>query len=168
MKRENVRKSKACLKTLGKNGFRSPYQLLSDNSFIKAVNKSRITPFAFTDLFKNEPKFFMTKCTYEIHKPNLVEKDFSGSCEIIKCGHEKADVNCVYNFIKENNPHHYILATNNLFYIHKYKESKAIPILKISRCNLKIECNKLDTEIKEHVSEPASRGELKRLKKMFD
>ena len=71
MKRENVRKSKACLKTLGKNGFRSPYQLLSDNSFIKAVNKSRITPFAFTDLFKNEPKFFMTKCTYEIHKPNL-------------------------------------------------------------------------------------------------
>lgn len=168
MKRESIRKSKTWLKVLRTNGFRSPYQLLSDNSFIKAVNKSRISPAAFTDLFKNEPKFFMTKCTYEIHKPNLIEKDFSGSGEIIKCGHEKADVNCVYNFIKEGNPHHYILATNNLFFINKFKESKNLPLLKISRSSLQIECNKLETEAKAFVADAASKGELKRLKKIFE
>lgn len=168
MKRENIRKSKRCLKALKTNGFRSPFQIISDNSFIKAVNKMKLRPSMFTEIFRTEPKFFITKCTYEIHKPNLIEKDFTGSSEIVKCGHEKPDANCVYNFIKEDNPHHYILATNNSAMILKLKESKTIPILKVSRSGLKIECNKLATETKMHIAEKASKGELKRLKKMFD
>lgn len=168
MKRETIRQTKKSLKVLKNNGFRPPFQIITDNSFIKAINKAKVSPAMFTDLFRNEPKFFMTKCTYDLHKANLVEKDFSGYCEIIKCGHEKADINCVYNFIKENNPHHYILATNNLAYILKLKESKHIPILKISKSVLKIECNQLNTENKQYVAEKASKGELKRLKKMFE
>lgn len=168
MKRENIRKSKESFKVLERNGFRAPYQLLTDNSFINAVNKSRLTPSMFTDLFKSEPKYFMTKCTYEIHKPHLVERDFTGSCEIIKCGHEKPDINCVYNFIKEGNSHHYILATNNLFFIKKYKEDNHIPILKIVKSVLQIDCNSLSREAKQFIAEPASKSELKKLKKLFD
>ena len=100
MKRENIVQAKKCLNILKNNGFRAPFNILSDNFIIKAVNKLKIRPSMFHEIFKSEPKFFITKCSYEIHKPILVEKDFSGSSEIIKCGHEKPDSECTYTFIK--------------------------------------------------------------------
>lgn len=109
----------------------------------------------------------MTKCTYELHKKLLSDKDFSGVCEIIKCNHETPSKTCACEFIKEENPHHYIFATNNLHFINKLKDSKHIPVLKIFKSVLTIECNKLDPNKLVYVGEKASKGEIKRLKTMF-
>lgn len=167
MKREIARKSKRWLKALKSNGFREPYQIIVDNSFILIANKHKVTQAVFNEFFRCEPKFFMTKCTYELHKKHLVDRDFSGVCEIIKCSHEMPSKTCACEFIKEENPHHYIFATNNLHFINKLKESKHIPILKIFKSVVMIECNKLDFKKPIYTGEKASKGEIKRLRAMF-
>ncbi|ELA42461.1 uncharacterized protein VICG_00560 [Vittaforma corneae ATCC 50505] len=166
MKQTIAKKSKKWLKTLKRNGFREPFQIIIDNSFIKAANQQKIGQYSLNEMLRNEPKLYMTKCTYEKHKAHLIEKDFSGYCEIIKCGHEKPQTNCVYQFIKENNPHHYILATNNHHYISELKESKHIPVLTIFRSQLTINCNKLDCTVGLHEMY-ATKSELRHLKRMF-
>lgn len=166
MKQETVKKSKKWLKILKKAEFREPYQIILDNSFIKAINRQKLSQRNFNELFRSEPKFFITKCTYENHKNHLVEHDFSGNCEIIKCNHEKPSINCVYEFINEKNSHHYILATNNYYFIKKFKESKFIPTLKINKSQLEISCNNLESKCDNFKNE-ASKKEIKHLKKML-
>lgn len=196
MKRELIKESKKWIKVLRNNGFRDPFQLIVDNSFISIVNKLCIPISSFISLFKSEPKFFMTKCTYQIHKKALIsktsnkeqkesesidkspsnqeklavsrnKKDFSGACEIINCQHETPSIECVYSYIKEDNPHHYILGTNNLFYLKKLRDSQKIPVLRVAKSLLKINCNSLSLEKKKVKDASADKGELKRLKKMF-
>lgn len=166
MKQETARKTKKWLKILKKNGFRAPFQIIVDNSFIKAANQQKITQSSFNEAFRSESKLYMTECTYKKHKAHLVEKDFSGWCEILRCSHEKAQTDCVDGFIKENNPHHYILATNNFRFISKMKESKHIPVLKIFRSQISLNCNKLDCTTSFHETY-ATKSELRHLKKMF-
>lgn len=167
MKWDTAKKSKRWLKALKNNGFRSPYQVLVDDSFLRIANKHGIKFLTVKDVLKGEPKLFMTECTYKLYKPQRSLNDFSGECEIIKCGHEKHDVNCSYDFIKENNPHHYILATNNIHFINRLKCSRHIPVLRIFRNALMIECFQMDPNPRIHMDEPASRRELSSLKKML-
>ncbi|KAM0680278.1 hypothetical protein GINT2_000258 [Glugoides intestinalis] len=168
MRQDLIRKSKKWLKTLKGCGFREPYQIFFDASFMRLANKIRLPLAALNDLFKSEPKLFMTKCTYEAHKKDLIEKDFSGFCEIVKCEHETIQYNCTYNFIKQDNPHHYILASNNIAHFKKLRDSKFIPVLKLYKSILKLECNKLDTNKVVYTGEPATKREIKRLQKMVD
>jgi len=166
MKQDSAKKTKRSLKILRRNGFRVPYQVLVDISFIKAANRWSLAQRDVNELFKAEPKLLMTKCTYEAQKAEPKEKNFSGCCEIIKCGHEGVDAECALSFIKEDNPNHYILATGNRGFIDRLKESKRIPVVRISKRMLAIECNKLKVEVT-HESLGASKSELRHLKRMF-
>lgn len=175
MKREMHRKSKKWIKILKNNGFRVPYQILADNSFLKLVNKLKIEFSAFKNLFKSEPKFFLTSCAYESHKKSIVSeeknnlyKDFSGQCQIIKCSHDINDGICTYSFIKDKNPHHYILATNNTIEIKKFRESEFLPLLRVIRNIPQIDCCKINSEARVFLGDPAKKKELRRLKKLLD
>lgn len=167
MKWDVAKKSKKWLKTLKGNGFRSPYQILIDNSFLKIANRHNMGFLAIKNILKGEPKLFMTKCTYELHRPHRTQCDLSGDCEIIKCGHESHNIDCSYKFIKETNPHHYILATNNICLINKLKCGRRIPVLRIFRGIPKIECFQMNSSSRVHMDEPASKKELASLRNMF-
>jgi len=168
MRQDIAKKSKKWLKVLKYNDFRVPYQILIDNSFINIANKHNIKFSTIKDLFKSEPKLLMTKCVYELNKSHTLPNDFSGQCEITQCTHDKPDKNCTASFIKAGNPHHYIYATNNIFIIKSLKTSTDTPILRIFQNQLVIECNKMDQSPKTHNGNPASKKELKTLRKMFE
>lgn len=172
MRRDILRKSKKWLKTLSINGFRTPYQILVDNSFLDIVNKNHLNYSTFKSLFRTEPKFFITTCCYKIHsekkdKLEIKIKDFSGECEIIKCFHKEIDLECPKTFIKENNPNHFILATYNKETIENLKNNTTIPILRISKSIPQLDCCKMRTEAIVHMEREASKKELDRLKELF-
>lgn len=157
---------KKALKILRRNGFREPYQIIADSSFIKAANRCRVHQEKINELLKSEPKLLITKCGYELHKQWQREKDFSGCCRIVKCGHEKVDEECGYKFIKEENPNHYILASNDSKSVVNLKSSKRIPVIRILKNELVIDCNQMPTDVP-HEALGASKSELRHLKKMF-
>lgn len=164
MKWETAKKSKKWLKILKRNGFRAPFQIIADSSFLKAANAQKVRQSSFNELFRGEPKFYITKCTYEKHKTQLIDRDFSGCCEIVKCGHEKVEEAC--SFTKETNSHHYILATNDRHSITELKENKYIPTLNLIKGQITINCNKLDCAPPARKTS-ATKRELRHLKKMF-
>lgn len=173
MRRDIARKSKKWLKTLKSNGFREPYQIVVDNTFLDVVNKNRIQYSVFKSFFRSEPKFIMTSCIYRIHKENMQEsrvegvKDFSGYCEIVKCMHNEISNECTNEFIKSTNLNHYILATNNREKINKLQDNLSIPILRISQCIPRIDCCKMKQNATIHMDEKASKKEIENLKKLF-
>lgn len=167
MKSKIIKKTKKCLKILKSNSFREPFQIIVDHTFLKATNKFKLELGNFKDLLKSEPKFFITKCAFEKYKPNKAIKDFSGQCEIIKCNHSSIESECTFNYIKKDNPHHFILASNSLAYFKKLENSDKIPLIRILDPTPRIECFKMEKNAHNALGEPASSKELKKLKKMF-
>ncbi|KCZ81383.1 hypothetical protein H312_01265 [Anncaliia algerae PRA339] len=135
----NVKKSKQLKKyfiSLQKSfGFRSPYQLLVDSTFLSELNIYKHRLSNFISLFKSEPKIFISKCSYRIYSRNFKYKDdFRKHCEIRRCQHDKlSEEDCISNLIKVNNKYHYLLCTQNNALIDKFIDNKRVPILKVNK-----------------------------------
>lgn len=162
-----AKESKKWMKTLKNNGFRSPYQVLVDDSFLRAAEKHCIKFPTIKDILKGEPKLYMSKCTYELHRSHQSQHDFSGECKIIDCGHPTHNTRCPHEFIGDANLHHYILATGNARLIGELKHNKHIPVLRTFKGTLKIECFQMNPSSGVYTGQPARKKELRNLKRMF-
>lgn len=131
MKRSRIRENKKLTKVLKFNVFHSPYQVIIDGSFIKAVNKIENGIKMLQKTLNDFPKYIITKCEYEKYKSQIKDKDLSGKCEIFKCEHDSINESCIRNMFKGNNRNHYILASCDKKVISIRNEINNIPIIRI-------------------------------------
>lgn len=168
MRDDRVKKNKRVLKTLHSQGFRQPFQIIVDSSFARQVNKVQRGVGQIQGIFRDYPKYFITKCEYEKHKKCMRERgDITGQCEIIKCSHEDAETDCLGNLIKDDNKHHYILATADPSVVRKYREHKKLPMLRIRNSLIVVDAGGMERISAKYQGEAAGKKELKALRKMF-
>ncbi|KAF9764986.1 rRNA-processing protein UTP23 like protein [Nosema granulosis] len=172
MNKKLYKHNKKHIKLLKKDGFRHPFQLLLDDSFIIYMNKFKKRYKHLTELFKNEPKLFFTKCIHKKYTEsgNLFETDISDNCQIIDCKHkDNADVlKCYKSIFKKGNKNNYILATSDKDVFKEYSDKTGIPILRFSNGFLKISMKTDHIERYKGLPKEATSEELERLKQIFD
>lgn len=167
MKISRIRENKKIIKTLKSNGFRTPYQIIVDGSFINTIKKVENGISVLQKTLNDFPKFFITNCEYQKYKPNAKDKDLSGKCEIIKCKHENYDEKCVQKMFNGQNKHHYILASSNPKLICIRNEIKNIPLIKIKNSVFHIDIGDMKEKTTIFKGNKATKQELKRLDKLF-
>lgn len=167
MKVSRIRENKKIIKILKSNGFRIPYQIVVDASFINAIKKVENGISSLQKTLNDFPKFFITKCEYQKYKTNAQDKDLSGKCEIIKCKHEKYEENCIQQMFNGQNKHHYILASCNPKILSIRNEVKNIPLIKIKNSVFHLDLGDMKEKNSIFKGSSASKQELKRLSKIF-
>lgn len=167
MREDKIRKNKIVHKTLCSQGFREPYQILVDYSFAKAMNKTQLGLGNIETMLRGTCKLFIPKCEYERYKKYKKEKDLTGQCEIIKCKHEEDNIDCLLNIIREDNRHHYLLATSDSRLGPRTKDIKKLPLIKTKNSAIFVDLGGMKRIKIENQGVPAKKKELKQLKKMF-
>ncbi|ADM11342.1 uncharacterized protein Eint_040520 [Encephalitozoon intestinalis ATCC 50506] len=110
------RNSKKIVKLLPKIGYRIPYQIIVECNFVSALNRYFLGLRHINDLFKSQPKLFITKCVYkklkEIGKDH--KRGISKYLEILHCNHKEVrdPLSCLRRVMRKSNKNHYILASN--------------------------------------------------------
>ncbi|KAI5174133.1 U3 small nucleolar RNA-associated protein 23 [Pancytospora epiphaga] len=166
MKETNAKKNKQAVKILESNGFRKPYQILVDSSFVAGMNKLSEPISQIQHVLRDQPKLFIPKCEFEKQRPSSKGRDTSGQCEILKCTHTEENSNCIELYIRDANRHHYILGTNTPKVLRKFW-SAAIPVIKIKNSQIVIDTGKMERKTRTSGGTPASKKELKRLSTLF-
>lgn len=171
MKKERIRNLKSLMKILRTNGFRDPIQVIVECDFLLTVDKVENGMEVILRYFDAFPKFFVPACEFGKYKKELGDKkfgDFSSQCEILKCDCGKKS-KCLYEnkIIKEKNAHHYILATNKLFFCKMYKKL-GVPLLKIVKSVPIFDIGDMRQVKVDYKGQAATGKELKKLKKMFN
>jgi U3 small nucleolar RNA-associated protein 23 len=169
---KKIQKSnKKSIKLLNKAEFRSPYQIIMDETFITNMNKYGKRYKHMTEIFKSEPKLFFTKCIcnkYKNTNPNF-ENDISDNCEMIVCKHKnKSDVQkCLAFVFRRFNKNHYIVATSSKDIMDKYRDRADIPLLNFTKGQIRLFVNTENIkQNSEHITE-ASTKEIERLEQIF-
>ncbi|XP_067143996.1 rRNA-processing protein UTP23 homolog [Centruroides vittatus] len=118
-------------------GFRSPYQVLIDGTFCQAALKYKVNIKEQMPKYLNsDVKLLTTVCVVNeteklgpaIYGAMLVVKQF----QVIKCGHEKNPISasdCLFSAVKEDNPDHYLIATQDPELSEKVRIIPGCPLL---------------------------------------
>ncbi|KAJ7954458.1 rRNA-processing protein UTP23 like [Quillaja saponaria] len=118
-------------------GFRKPYKVLCDGTFIHHVLVNRITPAdkALTNLLGATVKLFTTSCVLaELKRLGAAYSEaLEAAHKIItaRCDHEKsksADA-CIMDVIGENNSEHFFVATQDTDLRKKFQEIPGVPLV---------------------------------------
>jgi U3 small nucleolar RNA-associated protein 23 len=161
--------NKKNIKLLKKDGFREPFQLLLDNSFIQKVNQYKKRYKHLTEFFKHEPKLFITKCAFTAYKATdpTFKADISDNCQIINCKHSNEEIlKCFKKFFKKGNKHNYILCTSSKDVLKEFADK--IPVLNFSKGLFKIHMETNHIERYKGLPKEATPEELERLKTIFE
>lgn len=162
--------NKKVMKMIQKLGFRSPYQVVVENDFVAALNRNMLRLKHVTNLFKSQPKLFITRCTYRKYEKDKKRKnDFSKYLEILNCGHEttKEPLQCLKKIMKKSNRNHYILGSNCPEITAAIGTQKKIPVLKCRKGTLILTADIEDITIHESMNVEADEEELNRLESLF-
>lgn len=160
--------NKRILKTLQKAGFRSPYQIVVEDTFLTAVSKSMLRLGHLTNLFRGQPKLFITRCTYRSRgKEKREERGVSKYLEIMGCSHEDgtSSFDCLRKIMKTSNRNHYILASNSDEMMEMGREKK-VPVLTCKRGSLALSAD-VEGMCTRNAWPEAGEEELERLSQLF-
>lgn len=118
-------------------GFRKPFKVLCDGTFVHHLLVNRIVPAddALANLLGAPVKLFTTRCVLaelkrlgQSHSQSL---DAANNLMIARCEHEKvkaADA-CIAEVISETNPEHFFVATQDGDLRKKFQEIHGVPII---------------------------------------
>ncbi|XP_059657885.1 uncharacterized protein LOC132304299 isoform X2 [Cornus florida] len=129
--RKSVRFYTACF------GFREPFKVLCDGTFVHHLLVNRITPAdtALSNTLGAEVKIFTTRCV--LAELNSLGDSYSESLKAARklmtarCDHErrKSAVACIMEVIGENNPEHFFVATQDADLRKKLQEVPGVPVI---------------------------------------
>ncbi|XP_059649245.1 uncharacterized protein LOC132295140 [Cornus florida] len=129
--RKSVRFYTACF------GFREPFKVLCDGTFVHHLLVNRITPAdtALTNILSAEVKIFTTRCV--LAELNSLGDSYSESLKaarklmIARCDHErrKSAVACIMEVIGEINTEHFFVATQDADLRKKFQEVPGVPVI---------------------------------------
>nr|XP_043634005.1 rRNA-processing protein UTP23 homolog [Erigeron canadensis] len=118
-------------------GFRPPFKVLCDGTFIHHLLINQITPAdtAISNILAAPVKLFTTRCVREELK--RLGKDFSNTfnvardLETARCDHEKikSGAACLRDVIGEKNSEHFFVATQDADLRKQFQELPAVPVL---------------------------------------
>ncbi|MCL7040020.1 hypothetical protein MKW94_024070 [Papaver nudicaule] len=147
-------------------GFREPYKIFCDGTFIHHLVKNRITVpgQALTNILGKPTKLFTTRCVIaELHS---LGKSYSQSFEearklsLARCDHEKRKgvAGCIQDVIGENNFEHFFLATQDYELRKRFREIPGVPLIYCLRKSLILEpSSKLQNDFVRSSEEQRSR-----------
>lgn len=118
-------------------GFREPFKVLCDGTFIHHLVVNRIRPpdTSLSNILGASVKIFTTRCVLaelkslgDSHSASLNE---GRNLIPARCGHEKrkSAVACIEEVIGENNPEHFFVATQDVDLRRKFQEIPAVPVI---------------------------------------
>ncbi|MCL7021781.1 hypothetical protein MKW94_010515 [Papaver nudicaule] len=119
------------------HGFREPYKIFCDGTFIHHLVKNQITVpgQALTNILGKPTKLFTTRCVIaELHSLGM---SFSKSFEearnlsLARCDHEKRKgaAGCIDDVIGEKNSEHFFLATQDNELRKRFREIPGVPLI---------------------------------------
>lgn len=118
-------------------GFRSPFKILCDGTFIHHLLLNRITPAdtALANILGAPVKLFTTRCV--LAELKSLGESYSDSLNVARdlaparCDHEsrKSAVACLTEVIGENNSEHFFVASQDADLRKKFQEIPAVPVV---------------------------------------
>ncbi|XP_031378682.1 rRNA-processing protein UTP23 homolog [Punica granatum] len=118
-------------------GFRKPFKVLCDGTFVHNLVVHRVDPAdrAISNILSAPVKLFTTRCVLEelkrLGRSHSEALATARSFAVARCDHEgktKAD-SCILEVVKENNREHFFVATQDADLRRKLKEMPCIPIM---------------------------------------
>ncbi|XP_019165425.1 PREDICTED: rRNA-processing protein utp23 isoform X2 [Ipomoea nil] len=124
-------------------GFRAPYKILCDGTFVHHLVANQITPAdtALVNVLGASVKLFTTRCAVEeLKSPELKRVlgasyseslDAARSLLTARCDHEKrrSTIDCITEVIGENNPEHFFVATQDADLRKKLQQIPGVPVI---------------------------------------
>ncbi|CAL5073105.1 unnamed protein product [Urochloa decumbens] len=120
-------------------GFREPYKVLIDGTFVHHLLTNRLLPAddALRDLLSasRTPSLFTSKCIVaelrRLGKSHAESFDNAQLLATTKCEHGKvvSAVNCVLSLIGDKNPEHFFVATQDADLREKLREIPGVPVI---------------------------------------
>ncbi|XP_011088373.1 rRNA-processing protein UTP23 homolog isoform X2 [Sesamum indicum] len=118
-------------------GFRDPFKILCDGTFVHHLLANRITPAdtALANTLGAPVKIFTTRCV--LAELRSLGDSYSDSLNAARnliaarCDHEKrkSAVACIMDVIGENNPEHFFVATQDAELRKKFQEIPGVPVI---------------------------------------
>ncbi|KAF2322276.1 hypothetical protein GH714_010054 [Hevea brasiliensis] len=118
-------------------GFRQPFKVLCDGTFVHNLIVNRVAPAdkALSNILGGSVKLFTTRCVLEELK--RLGSAYSESLQaahklmIARCDHEdkKSAEACIAEIIGENNPEHFFVATQDFGLRKKFREVPGVPLI---------------------------------------
>ncbi|KAK3131005.1 hypothetical protein QOZ80_6BG0500830 [Eleusine coracana subsp. coracana] len=120
-------------------GFREPYKVLIDGTFVHHLLTQRLLPAdeALRDLLSasRTPALYTSKCILaELRRLGKSHADAFDAASLLattKCEHEKvvSAVNCVLSLVGDKNPEHFFVATQDAELREKLREIPGVPVI---------------------------------------
>lgn len=120
-------------------GFREPYKVLIDGTFVHHLLTQRLLPAdeALRDLLSasRTPALFTSKCiNAELRRLGKSHAESFDNAQLLtttKCEHDKvvSAVNCVMSLIGDKNPEHFFVATQDPSLREKLREIPGVPVI---------------------------------------
>ncbi|AFN82819.1 hypothetical protein EROM_040510 [Encephalitozoon romaleae SJ-2008] len=171
MNRKVYKKNKKVVKLLSKIGYRIPYQVIVECDFVAAMNRYHLGLRHINDLFKSQPKLFITKCVYK--KLKEIGRDhkegISRYLEILHCDHKevKEPLSCLRRVMRKSNKNHYILASNCTEITDLIGTQRKIPVVSCRGGTLVISADLQEIPMYSGFKTEADEEELNRLEALF-
>lgn len=118
-------------------GFRDPFKVVCDGTFVHHLLSHGITPAdtALSNVLGAQVKTFTTRCV--LAELNSLGEAYSDSLNAARnlvparCDHEKrkSAVDCITDIIGENNPEHFFVATQDADMRKKFQEIPGVPLI---------------------------------------
>ncbi|PIA41021.1 hypothetical protein AQUCO_02300061v1 [Aquilegia coerulea] len=156
-------------------GFREPFKILCDGTFIHHLITNKITPVgqALSNILGGSTKLFTTRCIIaELKSVIGAHSDsFREASSLItaRCDHEKRipGVECIEEVIGKDNSEHFFVATQDSDLQKKFQKVACVPVVYGLRNSLFLSrLTKSQRELAEKNEEERLRMELKLLEKM--
>ncbi|KAL8240664.1 hypothetical protein R6Q59_014019 [Mikania micrantha] len=118
------------------HGFRSPFKILCDGTFIHHLLVNRVTPAdtALSNILGAPVKMFTTRCVLAELKSlgETYSDSYNVACDLApaRCDHEKrkSAVACLAEVIGESNSEHFFVASQDVDLRKKFQEIPAVPV----------------------------------------
>ncbi|EPS72859.1 hypothetical protein M569_01899, partial [Genlisea aurea] len=170
MRVKKQRRHRKCLRFFTVcHGFRPPYKILCDGTFIHHLLVNGILPAdtALANILSDQVKLFTTRCVLAEVKRlgDRYSESYNAGCNLAtaRCEHEKrkSAVACITEIIGENNPEHFFVATQDADLRKKLQEIPGVPVIYALRNALflespsssQIECAKKAEEGRSHMTD---------------
>lgn len=168
MRAARLKQIRKLVQKLTKGGFRPPFQILSDSSFLLSFNSSKMSLKPLQQIFGPQIKLYITSCEYKRYKEQVEDKKLIGNVDIKRCSHEEQpSLLCLQDAIKKTNPNHYFAAVSPE--LRSLKEDFNVPIVFMRSGVLCVEVGKALSELLQEgeKSKGLSRREKEALEKLF-
>lgn len=165
------KQTKKIVKLLPKIGFREPYQVIVEDSFVAAMKKYMLGLRHVNDLLRSQPKLFVTKCVYKAHRDvwRGYRHGISKYLEILNCCHQepRSPLDCLRRVMRKSNKNHYILASNCSEITGLICLERRIPTITCQRGSLLMTADLQAVPMHKGLSTEAGQEELSRLEALF-